>query len=77
MLDLIKRGKLHAKGIKVLVLDEADEMLKEGFEQQIYDIYKYLPASVQIILISATLPEEITEMTNKLMTEPIKILVDR
>lgn len=77
VLDLIKRGKLHAKSIKVLVLDEADEMLKEGFEQQIYDIYKYLPASVQIIIISATLPKEILEMTNKLMTEPIKILVDR
>lgn len=62
----------------MLVLDEADEMLKEeGFEEQIYDVYRYLPAATQVVVISATLPEEIQEMTFKIMTEPIKILVDR
>lgn len=77
VLELIKRGKLAAKGIKMLVLDEADEMLKEGFEGQIYDVYRYLPAATQVVVISATLPEEIQEMTFKIMTDPIKILVDR
>lgn len=77
VLELIKQGKLMTKGIKMLILDEADEMLKEGFEEQICKVYRYLSTAVQVILISATLPDEIQEMIEKLMTEPIKILVDR
>jgi ATP-dependent RNA helicase len=41
--DMIKRQNLRTRGIKVLVLDEADEMLSQGFKEQIYDIYRYLP----------------------------------
>ena len=50
------------------VLDEADEMLNKGFKEQIYDVYRYLPPATQVVLISATLPHEILEMTNKFMT---------
>ena len=41
--DMIRRQNLRTRGIKVLVLDEADEMLPQGFKEQIYDIYRYLP----------------------------------
>jgi len=61
----------------MLVLDEADEMLSRGFKEQIYDIYRYLPPMTQVILVSATLPREVLEMTKKFMNDPIKILVKR
>lgn len=48
-----------------------------GFKEQIYDVYRYLPPATQVCLISATLPHEILEMTNKFMTDPIRILVKR
>uniref|UniRef100_H2QE09 Eukaryotic initiation factor 4A-III n=1 Tax=Pan troglodytes TaxID=9598 RepID=H2QE09_PANTR len=69
--------KLRTRAIKMLVLDEADEMLNKGFKEQIYDVYRYLPPATQVVLISATLPHEILEMTNKFMTDPIRILVKR
>lgn len=61
----------------MLILDEADEMLNHGFKDQVYDIYRFLPYGTQCVVVSATLPQEILEMTNKFMNEPIKILVKR
>ncbi|CAH1732892.1 eukaryotic initiation factor 4A-III [Aphis gossypii] len=75
--DMIRRKALRTRNIKTLVLDEADEMLNKGFKEQIYDVYRFLPPATQVILISATLPHEILEMTNKFMTDPIRILVKR
>ncbi|KAH7973146.1 hypothetical protein HPB52_021805 [Rhipicephalus sanguineus] len=75
--DMIKRRNLRTRAIKMLVLDEADEMLNKGFKEQIYDVYRYLPPCTQVVLISATLPHEILEMTSKFMTEPVRILVKR
>merc|ERR1712038_1413030 len=75
--DMIRRRNLRTRAIKMLVLDEADEMLNKGFKEQIYDVYRYLPPATQVVLISATLPHEILEMTNKFMTDPIRILVKR
>merc|ERR1712025_8821 len=75
--DMIRRRTLRTRGIKMLVLDEADEMLNKGFKEQIYDVYRYLPPQTQVVLISATLPHEILEMTSKFMTDPIRILVKR
>ena len=45
--DMIQRQNLRTRGIKTLVLDEADEMLSKGFKEQIYDIYRYLPPATQ------------------------------
>ncbi|CAL8137629.1 unnamed protein product [Prunus armeniaca] len=75
--DMIKRRTLSTRAIKLLVLDESDEMLSTVFKDQIYDVYRYLPPDLQVCLISATLPREILEMTNKFMTEPVRILVKR
>ena len=75
--DMIKRRSLRTRGIKLLILDESDEMLSRGFKDQIYDVYRYLPPDLQVCLVSATLPHEILEMTSKFMTEPVKILVKR
>ncbi|XLS53536.1 hypothetical protein HN51_014213 [Arachis hypogaea] len=75
--DMIKRRTLRTRDIKMLVLDESDEMLSRGFKDQIYDVYRYLPPELQVVLISATLPHEILEMTSKFMTDPVRILVKR
>ena len=46
--DMIRRRTLRTRGIKMLVLDEADEMLNKGFKEQIYDVYRYLPPATQV-----------------------------
>lgn len=61
----------------MLILDEADEMLTKGFKKQVYDIYRYLPPNTQNVVVSATLPQEILDMTDKFMNNPLKILVKR
>lgn len=75
--DIIRRKHLRTNSIKILVLDEADEMLNKGFKEQIYDVYRHLPPYTQVVILSATLPAEILELTNKFMTDPVKVLVQR
>lgn len=73
--DLIRRRKLVTKSVKLLVIDEADEMLSAGFKEQVYHIFQFLGSKVQVALFSATLPNEIQSLTEKFMRDPIKILV--
>jgi len=75
--DMISRRSLRTRNIKMLVLDEADEMLSRGFKEQIYDVYRYLPPATQVVLVSATLTNDVLAMTKKFMTDPIRILVKR
>jgi ATP-dependent RNA helicase len=75
--DMIRRRILRTRNIKMLILDEADELLNKGFKDQIYDVYRYLPPATQVVLLSATLPYDVLEMTTKFMTDPIRILVKR
>ena len=73
--DLIRRKKINTKTVKLLVLDEADEMLSVGFKEQVYNIFQYLNNEIQVVLFSATLPNEIQSLTEKFMRDPVKILV--
>jgi len=75
--DVIKRGALRTDSLRVLVLDEADEMLSQGFSEQIYDIFKFLPKDVQVALFSATMPNDVLELTKKFMRNPTRILVKK
>ena len=50
--DMIRRRNLRTRAIKMLVLDEADEMLNKGFKEQIYDVYRYLPPATQVPLVA-------------------------
>jgi ATP-dependent RNA helicase len=52
-------------------------MLKMGFKEQIYDIYRNLPPHAQVVLVSATLPVDVLDMTRKFMNDPVRILVKR
>merc|ERR1712124_44794 len=68
---------LKVDDLRILILDEADEMLSCGFTDQVYRIFKTLPASVQVCLFSATMPPEILDMTKKFMRDPVRILVKK
>lgn len=73
--DMIRRKHIHTKGMKIIILDEADEMLSPGFKEQVYNIFQYLPKDVQVGLFSATLPSDLLTLTQKFMRDPVKILV--
>jgi translation initiation factor 4A len=75
ILDLLQRRAFDTSKIKLLILDEADEMLSRGFKDQIYDIFQLLPSTVQVGLFSATMPKDALELTEKFMNDPLKILV--
>ncbi|KNE58714.1 ATP-dependent RNA helicase eIF4A, variant 2 [Allomyces macrogynus ATCC 38327] len=76
--DMIyNRRALDPRAIKMFVLDEADEMLSRGFTEQIYDVFQLLPSEIQVVLISATMPPEVLEVTDKFMREPVRILVKK
>jgi len=73
--DMIRRRHINASTIKMVVLDEADEMLSQGFKDQIYNIFQHLNKDVQIALFSATLPPNITALADQFMRNPVKIKV--
>ena len=73
--DMIRRRIVNTEKIKLIVLDEADEMLSSGFKDQMYKIFQFMPNEIQIGLFSATLPKELLELTNTFMKYPTKILV--
>ncbi len=63
--------------IKVFVLDEADEMLSRGFKDQIHEVFQHLPEDVQVILLSATMPQDVLEVSKQFMRDPVQILVKK
>ncbi|XP_044592399.1 eukaryotic initiation factor 4A-I-like [Cotesia glomerata] len=75
--DMISRRALRTNNIKMFVLDEADEMLSRGFKDQIHDVFKLLPTEVQVILLSATMPNDVLEVSKCFMRDPINILVKK
>lgn len=77
VLDVIKRRNLATRNVQMLILDEADELMTKGFKEQIYEIYRHLPSTVQVVVVSATLTREVLEITSKFTTDPVKILVKK
>jgi len=75
--DMITRKVLRTHDIKQFVLDEADEMLSRGFKDQIYDVFRMLNEEIQVILLSATMPAEVLEVTTRFMRDPVRILVKK
>lgn len=75
ILDMIRRRYLPTIAVKLLTFDEADEILSQGFKEDIHDIIQSVDKDTQICIFSATLPEEILELTDKFMNNPERILV--
>jgi len=75
--DLIMRGMLVLDHLKMIILDEADEMLSQGFQEVVREIFNEMPSTTQVGLFSATLPPEVLEMTEKFMKTPIHIVLKK
>lgn len=75
ILDHIGRHTLKLQNLKVLVLDEADEMLDMGFIDDIEKIVEQMPTARQTLLFSATIPASIMRLTNKFMHEPVTVKI--
>jgi len=73
--DHLQRGTLNLHDTKYLVLDETDRMLDMGFEVQINKIIKYLPISKQVLMFSATIPNNILKLSSKYLSKPIRISI--
>lgn len=75
--DMMRRDRISCKTIKLIILDEADEMLSAGFKEQVYNIFQYLNGEIQVCLFSATIPDGINAIINKIMRNPVRIDVKR
>lgn len=74
--DLMNRGKLTSEYIQNLILDEADQMLEDRFYKQVMCILEIgFPRTTKVALFSATMPKEVIEVANKLLQDPIRILI--
>ena len=75
IIDCLERKKLNLSALRLLILDEADEMLSKGFKEQVKKVFNYLSEEVQIALFSATMPEEVINLSKSFMRNPVRILV--
>ena len=71
--DMIRRRNIQTKNIKLFILDEADEMLSGGFLENIRQMFYSFHLDIQVAIFSATLPNEIIELTDRFMKNPLKI----
>ena len=76
LLDLISTQSINLGRIEILVLDEADKMLDLGFQEEMTNILKLLPAKRQNILFSATLDTNLAVIKDMLLCEPVKIEIE-
>ena len=77
LLDHFERGKLLMTGVQIMVVDEADRMLDMGFIPDIERIFKLTPAKKQTLFFSATMPPEITRLTEQFLNDPVRIEATR
>ncbi|KAH7088618.1 DEAD-domain-containing protein [Auriculariales sp. MPI-PUGE-AT-0066] len=75
--DMIHRRALAIDSIKLFCLDEADELLSRGFGEQIDEIYKLLPQQIQVVLFSATIPDNLLDVAKKITCDPVRIAIKR
>lgn len=73
--DMIRRDKMTCRNLRLVIIDEADEMLSSGFKEQVYGIFQHFNNDIQVALFSATLPANIFSITDRLMRDPVRICV--
>jgi ATP-dependent RNA helicase DeaD len=77
MLDLINRRVIKLGEVQFVVLDEADEMLNMGFQEDIDDILSHTPKDKHVWLFSATMPKEVAQISRKYLTDPIELTMGK
>lgn len=75
LLDLMQQGYITLRHIRFFILDEADRMLDMGFVHDVRRVISHLPAKRQTLFFSATMPKEIQDLANVLLTNPVKVEV--
>ncbi|XP_066480211.1 probable ATP-dependent RNA helicase DDX59 [Tiliqua scincoides] len=75
LLEIVKQSSVQLYNIKIVVVDEADTMLKMGFQQQVLDILENIPRDHQTILVSATMPLGTEQLANRLLQNAVKITI--
>ncbi|MEA3037250.1 MAG: ATP-dependent helicase RhlE [Sphingomonadales bacterium] len=75
LIDLIEQGYLMLRGVEILVLDEADQMLDLGFIHALKQIVRLLPERRQTQFFSATMPKAIRELADRFLTDPVQVAV--
>ena len=73
--DMIRRNRIDFSNVQWMVLDEADEMLDMGFQEDVDAILEYMPEQKNILLFSATMPAEVEKILNKYMKNPVRISI--
>ena len=77
LFDMINKRHIFTDNIKTLVIDEADEMLSIGFMEVLQNIIRCIPKTCQMCLFSATMPQEIVDLTENFMNNPEKLLINK
>jgi len=75
--DLIRRGKVDISGVRYVVLDEADEMLQMGFQDELNAILAQTPSEKNTLLFSATMSKEVAAIASKYMSDPVEITIGK
>ena len=75
VIDHLDRGTLDLSGLKALVLDEADEMLRMGFIDDVETVLKKVPETRQVALFSATMPSQIRRIAQTYLREPVEVTI--
>ena len=73
LLDMVNRGTLSLSEVKTVVLDEADEMLRMGFQEQVEEVMKQIQHEKQVLLFSATLPKWVDATASKYLKNPVTV----
>ncbi|XP_075689508.1 putative ATP-dependent RNA helicase DDX59 [Rhinoderma darwinii] len=75
LLEILNQQSVNLEELKILILDEADTMLKMGFQQQVLEVLENTPLDRQTVLVSATIPDSIEKFAQQLLRDPVRITV--
>ena len=76
ILDLLRKRIFSVDHIQTIIIDEADEMLSQGFQEQVRTIFESLREDVQVLIFSATINQEVLDITTRFMKDPLKIVME-
>jgi superfamily II DNA/RNA helicase len=76
VLDMLRRKAIAKQHLRLVILDEADEMLSGNFRDQMYHVFQCIPTECQVAVFSATLPSEVLDLTARFMRDPVTLTIE-